>query len=914
MPAQPGQTLSHYRLIEKIGEGGMGVVWKAVDTTLDREVAIKVLPDALSQDAERLARFEREAKLLASLNHPNIATIHGLEQAEGLRFLVMELVEGEDLARRVQRGPIPMEEALPLAKQLADALEAAHEQGVVHRDLKPQNVKLTPDGKVKVLDFGLAKAFGPDTGDPTASPTMSPTATSAGSTALGVILGTAAYMSPEQAKGKLVDRRADIWAFGVVLQEMLTGRALFHGESVSETLAAVLMSEPDLASLPANTPPKVRRLIERCLRKDPQSRLRDIGDARVVIEEALAGHEWESVSEVDAGPAPPGLSLRTFLLPGLPLLATGVLIGAFLLGGPGRETTVAPGQPAYVTIVPDPEMEIVPAISPDGSKLVYRGEGSLWVRELASPEARPLPGTDNSPFFPVFSPDGSWIAYVSESQRRLFKLPVDGSSLPVELGEWKGGLVPCWLSGGQIVSNTQRPFRLVGLNADDGTPLPEIEITGEAPGNNAFLVLRALPGDGRYVLGAADSYGENGWQMNTVLVDTETGESSVLVERAAIASWSPTGHLVFSRNHDLLAAPFDLERREITGSAVALATGLLIPRWDVSGYFDLARNGTLVYATGPGRESDRLFIADTDGNAEPWSEEPRSYDDLRVSPDGRRVVANVVNLNEGLDELWISGLDRPRLRPLVDEAGTDCITPVWSPDNLRVAYACGDAQEWNVFVRKADSSGSPRTLWSTSSTSEYALALDFTPDGRSLLIRKSHESEADALLLLPASLGEDGEPAELLSPVNGFGHRFSPDGRCLTYVASPAGRREVYFRCFDTNREPGAEAPVSTAGGWDPRWRATTENGTSEIVFRNGSGFHAVRVRTQPTSGAGAAPRIELSDPVKLSFPEDLRAAEYDFLPDGRLLFVQPEERDQSDDWFHLVLNFSEELRTKVPR
>jgi serine/threonine-protein kinase len=881
LSTKPGRQFLKYRLVEKIGEGGMGVVWRARDTNLDRDVAIKILPDALSQDAERLARFEREAKLLASLNHPNIATIHGLEQAEGVRFLVMELVEGEDLAQRVQRGPIPMEEALPLAKQLADALEAAHEQGVIHRDLKPQNVKLTLDGKVKVLDFGLAKAFGPDTGDPTTSPTMSPTVTSAGSTALGVILGTAAYMSPEQAKGKPVDRRADIWAFGVVLQEMLTGRALFHGESVSETLAAVLMSEPDLASLPANTPPKVRRLIERCLRKDPQSRLRDVGDARVVIEEALAGHEWKSVSVIDAGLAPsPGISLRTFLWTGLALLAAGVLIGAFLLGGLGSERTLAPGRPAHVTIVPDPERENLPAISPDGSKLVYRAEGGLWVREFVSPEAHLLSGTENS-IFPVFSPDGRWIAYVSEAEQRLFKVPVDGSSLPVELGEWKGGPLPCWHSGGQIVSNTERPFRLVGLNADDGTPLPEIEITGEAPGNNAFWVLRALPGDGRYVLGAADSYGENGWQMNAVLVDTETGESSVLIERAAFASWSPTGHLVFSRKNDLLAVPFDLERREVTGSAVALGTGLLIPLWFLSGYFDLAQNGTLVYATGPGQESERLFIADMDGNAEPWSEEPRDYAaGLRVSPDGRRVVANVVNWSEGLNELWISDLDRPRLRPLVDEAGTDCTNPVWSPDGLWVAYACMDPEERNVFVRAADGSGSPRKLWSTSSAS---------PD-------------------------EDGEPVELLSPVDGFGYRFSPDGRCLTYTAWPAGRREVYFRCFDANGELGAETPVSTEGGWDPRWRATTVNRTTEIVFRNDSGFHAVRVRTQPTTVAGAPPRVEVSDPVKLEFPEDLRAAEFDFLPDGRLLFVQPEERGESDKWFHLVLNFSEELRAKVPR
>jgi serine/threonine-protein kinase len=295
MAIQPGQKLSHYELAKQIGEGGMGVVWRGRDTKLDRDVAIKTLPDDFARDPDRLARFEREAKLLASLNHTNIATIHGLEHDSGLHFLAMELVEGEDLATRIGSGATPVEEALPLALQIASALEAAHERGVIHRDLKPPNIKVTPEGKIKVLDFGLAKAFGPDTSDPMTSPTMSPTVTSAGSTAIGVILGTAAYMSPEQAKGKPVDRRADIWSFGVVLLEMLTGRLLFRGESVAETIAAVLRAEPDLSGLPANTPPRVRRLIERCLRKDPHSRLRDIGDARMVVEEAIAGREWENV-------------------------------------------------------------------------------------------------------------------------------------------------------------------------------------------------------------------------------------------------------------------------------------------------------------------------------------------------------------------------------------------------------------------------------------------------------------------------------------------------------------------------------------------------------------------------------------------------------------------------------------------
>jgi serine/threonine-protein kinase len=371
--------LSHYRLVEKIGEGGMGVVWRATDTTLDRDVAIKILPDLFSGDAERLARFEREAKLLASLNHANIATIHGIGESEGLRFVVMEMVEGEDLAQRLSRGPLPVEETLAAAVQLAEALEVAHEQGIIHRDLKPANIKLTPDGKVKVLDFGLAKAFDPErSGESSAS--MSPTVTSAGTVA-GVLLGTAAYMSPEQAKAKSgVDRRADIWAFGVVLCEMLTGRKLFPGESISETLAAVIMGEPDLGSLPANTPPRVRRLIERSLRKDPQSRLRDVGDARVVLEESLAGHEWTTAgtAAASAGPARPSLPWVVALV--LAGLVVGGIAGFVLR----PSSTPAAARTARASIMPAATTDPWPLITRDGTLMAYSADDGIVARWLDS--------------------------------------------------------------------------------------------------------------------------------------------------------------------------------------------------------------------------------------------------------------------------------------------------------------------------------------------------------------------------------------------------------------------------------------------------------------------------------------------------------------------------------------------------
>ena len=423
MSVEPGGELLHYRLVEKVGEGGMGEVWRADDTTLGRQVAIKILPESLAQDADRLSRFEREAKVLASLNHPGIATIHGLEQAHGLRFLVLELVEGEDLSVRLARGQPPIEEALAWAIQLAEALEVAHEQGIIHRDLKPANVMITPDGKVKVLDFGLAKALDPVSspmGDSSTSPTMTSARTMA-----GMILGTASYMSPEQAKGKPVDRRADIWAFGVVLHEMLSGRKLFDGESVPETIATVLMGEPDMTALPANTPLRVRRLLERCLRKDAQSRLRDIGDARLVIEEALAGHEWKTVAGTGVAPR------RS------PWIATALVLGGLIVGAVGGKfllpDSTATARTTRVSIVTEVTTEPIAAISPDGKTLVYTGEESgLYTRAIDSYDETLLPGTEKSGFF-TFSPNGRWLAFVRDAA--LLKVPVDGSAPPVELGD-----------------------------------------------------------------------------------------------------------------------------------------------------------------------------------------------------------------------------------------------------------------------------------------------------------------------------------------------------------------------------------------------------------------------------------------------------------------------------------------------
>jgi serine/threonine-protein kinase len=913
VPLEAGQQLQHYCLIEQIGEGGMGVVWRGRDTKLDRDVAIKILPDDFAQNPDRLARFAREAKLLASLNHAGIATIHGLEQDAGVHFLAMELIEGEDLAARIGRGAIAIEEALPLAQQIASALEAAHEQGVIHRDLKPANVKITPEGNVKVLDFGLAKAFGPDASDPTTSPTMSPTVTSGGETAIGVILGTAAYMSPEQAKGKPVDRRADNWSFGVVLLEMFTGRLLFRGDSVSETIAAVLMAEPDLSTLPANTPPKVRRLIERCLRKDPQSRLRDMGDARVVIEEALAGREWENVPIAGAAARPPRLSAQTLLFPGVPLLLLGLAAGAFLLGGllPREDP---PGTPAYVTVVPESVAIGSPSISPDGSRIAWAAEGGIRVRDLDHPEERLLPVGAVWYGDVEFSPDSQWVAFRRDG--RMNKVPADGSGLPSEIGKWPWPDRFLWLEDGRIVGANNGRI-IYGINAIDGSPLAEVEATG-FNGTNVFDLHQRLPGDPRYAFGAADSFESDGtWQISTVIVDTLNGESTRLIGDAESAAWSPSGHLVFSRANDLLVVPFDIGRREMIGNPVTLLTGLKIWGDLGSGYFDLAA-GNLLYTHGAPPENQRIVIADPEEkDFEVWSDTKRIYwDHLAIAPTGDRFLAMTGDLRKGLNQIWISELDRDRLRPLVAVPGRDCAFPEWSPGGDRVVYGCGSEKEVRLYVVDADGKGSPEEVPNSTLTGFTRLPelLGFHPDGQSCLVAVTGPEGVKEFRRFPLAGADEPSPTTVTDGLAGYDHRLSPDGWCVSYMRNHTGKTEIYLRCLDASGELGDEKPLTPDGGWQARWAPVPTDGRFSLTYNRSDGVFQFRIRTH--------------DPVEVSEPSVLwdRATLDSFangegehdgcesLGGARFLCIQSEKRPESDNWFQLVLNFDEVLRVEVPK
>ncbi|HEV8375883.1 MAG TPA: protein kinase, partial [Candidatus Polarisedimenticolia bacterium] len=683
MSQAKGGTLSHYRLVEKIGEGGMGVVWKATDTTLDREVAIKILPEIFSEDAERLARFEREAKLIASLNHPNIATIHGLHEADGVHFLAMELVEGEDLAKRIQRGAMPVEEALPAARQIAEALEAAHEHGIIHRDLKPANILLTPEGKVKVLDFGLAKAFEPEA--PSGSPSMSPTMTSMG-TRVGMILGTAAYMSPEQARGRPVDRRADIWAFGCVLYEMLAGKPAFGGETISDTLAAVLRAEPDWQALPPGTGGSLTKLLLRCLTKDPKQRLRDIGEARIALEEtpAAAGEVTDTV---------PVAVVRRVMLPWA--LAALLAVALAATWAFRRSTAVPSDLPGVMRLKVELSkggalpgnvgLGAAAILSPDGRTLAFiAGEErsrKLYVHRLDRAETMALSGTDGARG-PFFSPDGHWIGFFSS--RGLMKVGTEGGA-PVRIADLKSdqGRGGCWDENDLIVFASGFDTALSKARSTGGKSEPLTQLAA-ASDERSHRWPSPLPG-GKAVLFMTQRTGQDYDDADIEAAEIATGRRKLLLHGGSYPRYAPGGRLLFVRQNVLFAAPFDAERLEVTGPAKPVLEGVLASTGDQesgdgSAQYSLSAAGTLVYRESEIQDRSQAteFVwVDRAGKETPAFQEPMRVLGFRISPDGTR-VAMEARTERGFGT-WIRDLRRSSTAPLGSD-GDGSFSPVWSPD------------------------------------------------------------------------------------------------------------------------------------------------------------------------------------------------------------------------------------------
>lgn len=880
-----GSRVGSYQVISVLGVGGMGEVYQAHDTKLGRDVAIKVVPSAFANDPERLARFEREARMLASLNHPYIATIHGLEQTDGVQYLVMELVPGETLAERLSGGPLRIEEALRIAGQIAEALEAAHERGVIHRDLKPANVKVSPEGRVKVLDFGLAKAFSGDgRGNASDAPPRSSTLTEEGR-----ILGTPAYMSPEQARGKSLDRRTDIWAFGCVLYEMLTAQQAFRGETLSDTIAAVLERESDWRALPPATPAIIRDLLRRCLQKDPQRRLHDAADARIEIEEALAA---PASAENTASSKDSNARWRRVPLWGVASLFLAILavfaIRNLKSSSPTRPRPVSriaialpPGQP-----LAGMEAGLALALSPDGTRLAYvarqGGVQELYVRLLEVLEARPLPGTEGATQ-PFFSPDGEWVGFFAGGKLR--KVSVNGGE-PLTLCDAKDPRGAAWSSQGIIGFAPTRTATLWQVS-DAGSaaqPLSRLEKEEDSHRWPEFL-----PG-GRAVLFAAAQSGDNWSNARVAVQSVGTGERRNLIHGGTHARYTPSGHLVYARGGTLMAVPFDPQRLEVTGTAVPMVEGVLQPAFSGAAQYSISSTGSLVYVPESVRATQRSLVwVSRNGAEKPLPAPAGAYRIPRLSPDGRRVA---VVLEEPEPQVWLYDLARETLTRLTFEGDVNQ-NPAWTPDGQRIAFSSTAGPSWQL----ADGSRGRESLTpkGLSSTPTF-----FSPDGQLLALNRIGPATGFDIWVL--RLADRKVQPFLQTPFDEHSATFSPDGRWVAYASNASGHSEIYLQPYSG---PGGKWQISADGGAEPVWN---RNGR-ELFYRNGDKMMAVEITTQPGFSAGKA---------KLLFAAHYQAtpnvnSNYDVSPDGqRFLMLKPSgEHDATQ--INVVLNWFEELKRRVP-
>jgi Tol biopolymer transport system component len=882
-----GRQLGSYKIVSLLGAGGMGEVYQARDTKLERSVAIKVLPAAFVNDADRLSRFQREARTLASLNHPNIATIHGLEQSDGLHYLVMELVGGHTLAERISGGALKLKESLGVAAQIAEALETAHEKGVIHRDLKPANVKVTPEGRVKVLDFGLAKAYSGDGGQDLSN---AATLTTMG-TEEGRILGTPAYMSPEQARGKAVDKRTDIWAFGCVLYEMLAGRRAFRGETISDTIAAVLEREPDWQILPPTTPAKIRELLRRCLQKDSPRRLRDIGDARIEIEEALAG---PAVVEPTATGKDIRASWRGVLLWGAAFLLLAAVTG-MVIWNRRFSSQINSAQVSRIAITLPPGQPLAGldigsalALSPDGTHLVYAarqgGVQQLYVRPLGALEAIPIPGTEGA-VQPFFSPDGQWLGFFADG--KLKKIPVSGGEA-LSLGDATDPRGGSWNSKGMIIFAPTRNSALQEVSDAGGTSQP---LTRFGKNESSHRWPGFLPGGDAVLF--AGLYGGGNW--NNALISVQplgTGERRDLVLGGTNPRYAPSGHLVYAQGGTLMAVPFDTQRLAISGAPVPVQEGVLQSTFSGAAQYSFSSSGSLVYIPVSVQATQRRLVwVSRSGAEQPVAAPARAYRGPRLSPDGG-VVA--VAIEEQETEVWLYNLSRDTLTRLTFQGSTN-YNPIWTRDGKRIAFT---SVGYGLFWQPADGSGGPEML-----NELGGLPNSWSPNGQLLAFDEQRSSAGrDIWVLRP---GEHKEEVFLGTPFNEGAAQFSPDGRWLAYASNESGRYEIYMQPYPG---PGGKWQISTEGGGEPLWNP---NGR-ELFYRSGNKMMAVEITTQPSFSAGK-PKVLFAGQYQPS-PNPVPNANYDVTPDGqRFIMLKPGGQEQAPTQINVVLNWFEELKQKVP-
>jgi eukaryotic-like serine/threonine-protein kinase len=883
----PGTVLGSYEIISLLGAGGMGEVYRARDTTLGRDVALKLLPQALADDPERVARFQREAQLLASLNHPHIGAIYGLEQQASARFLVLELAEGGTLAARIARGPVPLDETVEIARQIALALQAAHDKGVVHRDLKPSNIAFTAAGDVKVLDFGLAKLGDRDETSST-NVSLSPTITSpALMTGVGALLGTAAYMAPEQAKGKQADKRSDVWAFGCVLYEMLTGTRAFEGDDIADTLANVLKMEPDWSRLPSTPPPAIRVLLRRCLAKDSRQRCGDMAAALILLEESA---HLTPLASSFTSQRTPGLLWRLAAPAAVTVVvASAVAAATWWAMRPEALPIVRTSIVLSSSAVTPNEL----AITPDGRNIIYtrNNQSQLVVRPLDELEPRPLTGGSNIRGLSA-SPDSRSVLYTDGDM--LMKMALSGgAAVPITRVD-APARGTAWLADDTIVyatANGRTGLQRVAASGGDVTVLTKPDPTrGEAD----HIAPVPLPG-GRAVLFTITS--STGELPQIAVIDLATGDRKVLLRGGSQARYLDSGHLVYAADGILQAVPFDLDTRAMTGTPVPVLQNFAL-LGGVIAALDVAANGTLVYARSSGTSRVPVWV-DGEGRETATKGPAAMYQTPRLSPDGRRLAYFAIT-SSGEYDVWILDLERGTVERLTTDRGRDS-EPIWSPDSTRIAYlSTGQPGGPGIFVRRADGAGTIERL-----TSGTHLPFYWSADGKWVAYADYGDrgiSIATVSGMMKVGIDGDHTPQLLLK---GSGGRISPTERWVAITSATTGTDEIYVLPFpDMSR---ARTRISTDGGQNATWAPDGKT----LFYRRGQAVMAVNVVGDDPS-TWPKPKMLFEGPYLF----DIGPTHYDVARDGRLLMVKPvsADGDAAPRQLVVVQNWFEELRRLAPR
>ena len=901
MSVNPGTHLGPYEILSFIGKGGMGEVYRARDTRLGRTVALKVLPDSVTPDPDRLARFRREAQILASLNHPHIAAVYGMDEAQGRLAIALELVEGEGLDERLARGAVPLDDAIRIMRQMAEGLEAAHERGIVHRDLKPANVRLTRDGTVKILDFGLAKAWDvevPVVGSAADAQTLAHHTTTA-----GMILGTAAYMAPEQARGLPVDKRADIWAFGVVSYELLVGRPPFGGETLSDTLAAVLTHETDFTTLPPDTPAAIRTLLSRCLQRDVKSRLRDIGEARIALADPSALDVMAATPRQDPSP------LRRWLPLALIAAIAGAAGWAFASHSASSSRAPQPGG-ELLTLGIDAGGDTPIAgvgwvglnwvgpttvLSPDGKVLVFIARGpsggrwQLYARRLDELKARPLAGTEgaNAPFF---SPDGSSVGFFAGGQ--LSKVALDGGTVtrlsPAE--EARGG---AWSEDGLIAFAPRPEGPLFSVSSEGGSPSP-LTALDAASGETTHRWPQFLPGSRTVIFTAHGEAGRDG----NVVAQAADGRRTVLHRGGLFGRYAPSGHLLYVNEGKLFAEPFDVKSMAVTGRAVAVLDEVAHTLISGTAQYSFSNTGLLTYRRARSRNRVLEWM-DPSGQVRSLRSVAAEYQEARFSEDGARLA---LVIGEGSQsDVWVYDIARDAMTRLTFHPDNDW-SPIWSPDGTRIAYSSWrpDVGTFNLFLQGAGGGGEPQRL---TTSRNRQMAIDWHPDGKHIVFSENRPGTGSDLMLLPMEVASEGvvkagTPKPLLDgAANELSGEFSPDGKWLAYTADETGRNEVHVRPFP---DGGGRWQISTEGAEWVEWRRNDQlfYGRSEEVVMQ------VPYRIDGSTFVAEKPRAWMRIPPGMSW--------VDPSVDGtRAATIRSE--DARGEAMVLVVNFFEQLRRRAP-